>query len=143
MLERTGCDAIMISRGVLGNPWIFRQILVPGTPQPTVAEWRDVLMRHLAYHRDHYGDGKFDIIPFRKHLLWYTSGFPGMRRLREELNTVDHPDRIVELVDTCLDRLDPATRRYEANREPMAEDAMSARYRSAGTPAGKSAQVVS
>ena len=131
MIERTGCDAVMISRGVLGNPWIFEQILNPGTPQPSVMEWRSVLMRHLAYHCEHYGTGKFDIIPFRKHLMWYTSGFPGMRRLRDNLHAVEHPDTIVELVDMCLQGIDPNTRRYESNtpRNAIATSPMLARYK--------------
>jgi nifR3 family TIM-barrel protein len=118
MMERTGCDAVMISRGVLGNPWIFEQILNPAAEQPTVREWRCVLMRHLAYHCEHYGTGPLDIIPFRKQLLWYTSGFPGMRRLRDNLGAVNHPDIITEMVDQCLADTDPDTRRYASSAIP-------------------------
>ena len=113
MVERTGCDGVMVGRGALGNPWIFEQILNPELPQPTIIEWREVLLRHLAYHSEHCGDDPLNVKPFRKHLLWYTSGFPGMRRLRESLNTIDHADRILELVDETVDLLDPETRRFD------------------------------
>jgi len=113
MVRRTGCDAVLISRGVLGNPWIFKQILHPATPQPTVTEWRQVVTRHLEYHGEHFGTGKYAVIPFRKHLLWYTAGFPGMRRLRENLNRMDQMEAIIERVDECLRQIDPDTRRFE------------------------------
>jgi len=129
MIEKTGCDAVMVSRGALGNPWVFEQILRPGTPQPTVLEWRRVLMRHLAYHCEHYGDKPFAILPFRKQLLWYTSGFPGMRQLRDSLGAIEHKDRIIELIDLCLKELDPETRRYATQAQPDAVAAsLSERY---------------
>jgi tRNA-dihydrouridine synthase B len=136
MLERTGCDGLMISRGVLGNPWIFAQILTPGTPQPTVAAWRRVLMRHLGYHSEHFGTDAISTAPFRKHLLWYASGFPGMRRLRERLARLNHPDEIFELLDDALKQIDPETRRFTptARARPEPSDPAVGRFLRASDP---------
>ncbi len=76
MREETGCDAVMISRGALGNPWIFRSVLEERTAHPTLEEWGDVVLRHLDYQEAHYGDTELAAIMMRKHLLWYIKGYP-------------------------------------------------------------------
>ncbi len=76
MREITSCDAVMISRGALGNPWIFKEILDGQPADPTMEEWLDVVMRHLSYHEEHYGDNQLSAVLTRKHLLWYIKGFP-------------------------------------------------------------------
>jgi len=116
MVWQTGCDAVLVSRGSLGNPWVFRQILVPGTPHPTPIEWREVLMRHLGYHLEHYGESEHAVAMFRKHLLWYVGGFRNMRRLRGDLTVVRTSAEIARLVDRCLEELDPAARRFESDQ---------------------------
>jgi tRNA-dihydrouridine synthase B len=89
MVEATDCDAVLVSRGALGNPWIFRQILEPGSGHPTVREWREVVLRHLDYIRECYGDDLINAIRFRKHLLWYVSGFPQSKKMRPILVAVN------------------------------------------------------
>lgn len=93
MRDETGCDAVMISRGALGNPWIFRDILSGATRHPTLAEWGDVVLRHLDYQESHYGDTELAAITMRKHLLWYIKGFPFNKVLGEQ---VGHITRIEE-----------------------------------------------
>ncbi|MBU0679177.1 MAG: tRNA-dihydrouridine synthase [Verrucomicrobia bacterium] len=88
MHEKTACDAVMVSRGALGNPWIFREILT-GQRGTSMGEWLEILFRHLDYHEAHYGESPHTALTARKHLLWYTTGFPEMRRLRSELSTVE------------------------------------------------------
>lgn len=119
MHARTGCDVVLLSRGALGNPWLFGHILAPETPQPTPAEWRAVLLRHLAYHLEYHGENPHTLAMFRKHLLWYVAGFPNMRRLRGTLSTVNDPDHLVRLVDECLETIDPASRRFSADQKPL------------------------
>lgn len=81
MREETGCDAVMISRGALGNPWIFREVLEERAAHPTLEEWGDVVLRHLDYQEEHYGDTERAAIMSRKHLLWYGKGFPYNKEL--------------------------------------------------------------
>ena len=88
MLERTGCDAVMISRGALGNPWVFEDVLGRRSDPPTIEEWRAVVLRHLAYHAECYPAGPLAAVLFRKHLLWYLHGFPGARKMRDLCSTI-------------------------------------------------------
>ncbi len=81
MRDETGCDAVMISRGALGNPWIFREVLEERIAHPTLEEWGDVVLRHLDYQEAHYGDTELAAIMMRKHVLWYIKGFPCNKEL--------------------------------------------------------------
>lgn len=92
MQQDTGCDGVMVSRGALGNPWIFREILNEQTFYPSFAEWLDLVMRHLDYHEAHYGETLTAAALMRKHLLWYAKGYPGIKALREHLNRVESLD---------------------------------------------------
>ena len=66
----TGVDGLMVSRGALGNPWIFRELHGhPGTP--TLEEWLALVLRHLDYQRQTYGETGTGAVCMRKHLLWY------------------------------------------------------------------------
>jgi nifR3 family TIM-barrel protein len=115
MVDETGCDGILISRGSLGNPWIFRQILDDDERQPNAAEWADIVLRHIDYHRDFYGEGHYAAVRFRKHLLWYVGGFPGSRHLRGELGLVDSMAECRERISRYADTLPPDLPRYADN----------------------------
>lgn len=117
MLAETGCDAIMISRGALGNPWIFRQILSGDPAEPDVAEWEAVVLRHVAYHEEHHGDTDLAARLIRKHLIWYASGFPNSNRLRMEIVRVTTLGAARELVREFVSGL-PATLRRHATGRP-------------------------
>lgn len=112
MVEKTGCDGVMVSRGCLGNPWIFDQILHEHDQQPTVAEWLELVLRHAEYHRDFYSEGHYAAIRFRKHLLWYVSGFPGSRALRNEISQVNSMAEVRERLLQYAETLPPELRRY-------------------------------
>ena len=59
MIRRTGVDGLMVSRGALGNPWIFAELTRPDFQQPTLAEWLDGVLRHFDYHAQYYGDTEY------------------------------------------------------------------------------------
>jgi tRNA-dihydrouridine synthase B len=82
MLRVTGVDGVMVSRGALGNPWLFRE-LKGGTARVTLTEWHEVVHQHLRWQQETYGDRGAGPICMRKHLLWYLKGWPGVRRVRE------------------------------------------------------------
>lgn len=88
MVRETGCQGVMLSRGTLGNPWIFEEVLGRRTKPPTLAEWGEVVLRHLAYHEAHYGDNELSARLTRKHLIWYASGYPHSHRLRAQFSHV-------------------------------------------------------
>ena len=90
MMERTGCDAVMIARGALGNPWIFREAsaLWKGeeTPDfPTNEERIEMLIRHLNLIAENKGDN-VAVREIRKHIGWYVKGMRGASALKREVN---------------------------------------------------------
>jgi len=93
MLEETGCDAVMIGRGALGRPWIFRQIADflhtrQTPPEPPVQEKFDVLLWHLAEEIKLHGDRR-GLLRMRRHMGWYVRGLPGAAELRRRLMMLD------------------------------------------------------
>ena len=93
MLKETGCDGIMIARGARGNPWIFQQIkeyLVSGVekPKPGFQEVMDMIIRHAKLAIEYKGEYT-GIREMRKHVAWYTVGFPGSAKLRNRVNEME------------------------------------------------------
>ncbi len=94
MVAETGCDAVMVGRAALGNPWIFQamrgELLSPAGPAaarsfagPSPSARRTLILRHgEELHRRHGDDG---IREMRKHLAWYSRGIPGATAFRAEL----------------------------------------------------------
>lgn len=113
MTAATGCDGVMVSRGALGNPWIFRALAGRGPEDPTVAEWEETVLRHLAYHAEHYGDTELAARLTRKHLLWYASGFPHVHHVREVCNAVATMDEARRAVSEFARALPGDLRRGE------------------------------
>lgn len=106
MLASTGCDGLMVGRGALGNPWIFRDIRLAiesgGTADipPVSAEERNaVILRHARAVID--AKGPHGIVELRKHLPFYIPGGYGSAKLRARLATVSSLEEIGEiLLDT-------------------------------------------
>lgn len=102
-LEISGCDGVLIARGALGNPWIFKrfnEIAAGKTPEPVTLDERiRVVKLHLALHIEQYGDGS--VTTFRKHLSWYFKGLPHVKSHREKMMTV----KTREELETVLDEI--------------------------------------
>jgi nifR3 family TIM-barrel protein len=113
MVRRTHCDAVMVSRGSLGNPWIFAFIQDEQRPEPNLEEWCDVVMRHLDYHQDFYGEDPYAVVLTRKHLLWYAKGFPEIKRFRDRMSRVKTLDEARSLVREYAATFPGTLRRYE------------------------------
>ena len=96
MLETTGCDFVMIGRGALGNPWIFRELL--GGPPATPEERRELVLEHLGAHMDFVGEPLAAVRSFRKHLAWYAHGLHGAAVFRSEVNRLDSPEEVRDAV---------------------------------------------
>ncbi|MBX9703272.1 MAG: tRNA dihydrouridine synthase DusB [Silvanigrellaceae bacterium] len=112
MRSYTQCDAVMVSRGALGNPWIFKEILQASPFQPHFEEWLDLVLRHLEYQKEYFGNTRIAAILFRKHLLWYAKGFPNMRALRERLNSVQSLEEAQEILKSYAQCAPKALRRF-------------------------------
>ncbi|MEE0691825.1 MAG: tRNA dihydrouridine synthase DusB [Lachnospiraceae bacterium] len=103
MLEETGCDAVMVGRAVRGNPWLFREIrsyLEDGTllERPSKDEVRAMMLRHARMQIEYKGE-YIGIREMRKHISWYTAGYPGSAKLRGEINLVDSYEELERLLE--------------------------------------------
>lgn len=104
MIEETGADGIMIGRAARGNPWIFGQIrdyLETGViPQkPSLEEVREMMLRHARMQLECKGEYT-GIREMRKHVAWYTAGYPNSARLRAKINEVESYDELTELLQS-------------------------------------------
>ena len=102
MIEDTGCDGVMLARGALGNPWIYREVeqyLETGTvpPPPTTAERAEVLREHFRCQRELYGD-TIACHVIRRVVHWFVKGSPGAAQLREKGSHIETPEQFEELV---------------------------------------------
>ncbi len=102
MLEKTGCDGIMIGRAARGNPWLFGEIrtyLESGglQPRPSKEEVRAMMLRHARMQIEYKGD-YIGIREMRKHISWYTAGYPGSAKLRGAINLVETYEELERLL---------------------------------------------
>ena len=79
MMRETGCDGVVVGRGCLGRPWLFRSLDrafagLPDDPQPTLGEVAAVMRRHAGLMAAWLGEDK-GCREFRKHVSWYLKGF--------------------------------------------------------------------
>lgn len=103
MMSETGCDAVMIGRASLGNPWLFRDVLsfLAGRGQetgPTLDDRQAMIIRHLEKEMDYCGNA-IGLRSFRKHLLWYTKGLSGGASLRQMLGHIQDKETLVKVLD--------------------------------------------
>jgi tRNA-dihydrouridine synthase B len=112
LMDATSCDAVMVSRGALGNPWVFTEILAERSVSPTLAEWLEVVLEHVALHETHYGGGRTAAVLMRKHLLWYAKGFPGVKSLRDAFNVIEDLNVARDLLRGYAAKHAPSTLRF-------------------------------
>lgn len=103
MFELTHCNGIMLARGTRGNPWIFEQIkayLEHGIilPKPGFVEVREMIIRHAAMSVEYKGEFT-GIREMRKHVAWYTTGYPDSARLRNRVNEIENMEDLRNLLE--------------------------------------------
>ena len=111
MVAQTGCDGVVVGRGCLGRPWLFRDLADAfagrdPSPGPTMGEVADVMREHARLLVDWFGDERPSMLAFRKHAGWYTRGFRGSATLRERLMRVDSLVALDEVL-SGVDRDEP------------------------------------
>jgi nifR3 family TIM-barrel protein len=93
MMRQTGCRGVVVGRGCLGRPWLFRDladVFAGREPQdpPRFGEIAEIMCEHARLLACWQGE-RAGLRAFRKHATWYTKGFPGSTRLRERLIAID------------------------------------------------------
>ncbi|RMF62010.1 MAG: tRNA dihydrouridine synthase DusB [Calditrichaeota bacterium] len=114
MMRQTGCDGVVIGRGCLGRPWLFRDLVDvfegrEPQPPPNLGEVADIMLRHARLLSDWFGEGRA-VRMFRKHCTWYMRDFKSAKHLRLKLVQTTTL-RELELVLRELDRDEPFPRR--------------------------------
>jgi nifR3 family TIM-barrel protein len=95
MKQHTGCDAVMIARAAIGNPWIFQG---KDLPQVTLAEKSKLIQRHLQLMLEFYGEER-GLILFRKHVVKYVRGLAHIAQVKTKLVTCTRPEEFIELMN--------------------------------------------
>ncbi|MGN0733883.1 MAG: tRNA dihydrouridine synthase DusB [Emergencia sp.] len=102
MMDETGCDFVMVGRGALGNPWIFRELTacwkgeeIP--PAPTVDEKKTVMIEHFQMMKLLKGEYAA-VREMRKHVGWYIKGMPGSAAFRGRVNQICEADELVAAI---------------------------------------------
>ena len=103
LLDHAGCDGVMIGRGAQGNPWIFREIttyletgVIPKRPTPE--QVKETVLRHARLQLQYKGEYT-GVREMRKHLAWYTVGYPNSARFRQMINSVESMEELMESVE--------------------------------------------
>jgi tRNA-dihydrouridine synthase B len=111
----TGCDAVMIGRAAIGNPWIFQR---KDFADVTFAERAALIRRHLAAMLDFYGP-RLGIVLFRKHVVRYIRGVPYATDVRLDLLTCNTADEFIDLFSQWEERYERGE--YYGTAEDAAE----------------------
>ena len=107
MVEQTGCAGVVVGRGCLGRPWLFRDLAAAFAGEtvqalPTLGEVAAVMRRHAELLCEQYGETR-GCVEFRKHIAWYLKGFAAGGAMRASLGQVSS----LAVLDELLADLDP------------------------------------
>jgi len=103
MMDGTGCDGVAIGRAARGNPFIFKDMVdyfEKGSYEgkPELKELSKLIKRHVLMEVDHKGEYTA-IREMRKHIAWYTTGYPGSAAIRRRVNEIENLDEMLEFLD--------------------------------------------
>ncbi len=104
MLDETFCDAVMIGRGILGNPWLIKQCvdyLNQGIEpnQVTIQDKCDMMLKHLDYLLQ-YKNERTAILEMRSHVAWYLKGIPNTADFKKEVFKTENKEDLKKLILT-------------------------------------------
>lgn len=114
LINTTNCDGIMVARGVLGNPWLIRNLVNAlnddSTKQackifePTPVQRLDMLKKHIKLLNKELPE-KLTVLEMRKHAAWYIKGLKNSSEMRCRINTIDNLDLLCEVLDKFIKSL--------------------------------------
>ncbi len=104
MLEETNCDFIMIGRGVLGNPWLVKEIINNKKEDITTQDRINMCKKHLNYLLEIKTE-KIAILEMRTHSAWYFKGVPDSNTLKKEINDAKTKKQFIQIIDNYLHNL--------------------------------------
>ena len=104
LMEVSGCDGVLLGRGALGNPWVYRQIErelsgAPPESAPGIGEKKRVLFHHIELQCRYE---KFPVGPLRRIISWYFKETPGVAQFRDAINHADSVDEMRALIERAF-----------------------------------------
>ena len=100
-LEESGADGVMIGRGAMGNPWLFSRTLAllegKRVPEPDAGERINMILTHYAL-LEGWKPRHIAVREMRKHIAWYLHGLRGATKLRVQINTMQDPEQVKDLL---------------------------------------------
>jgi len=111
MLSATGADGVVVGRGCLGRPWLFRDLVDafagrPVRPAPDLGQVLAVLLEHAALLAEWFGERR-GIVELRKHAGWYLTGYPVGGEVRRRFATVSTIDEVASLAGALDSSVQP------------------------------------
>ena len=109
MLSYTGCDAIMIGRGVLGNPWLMKEIITyldtgKIIAKPSYEDKINMCFHHLDYLLK-LKDERVAVLEMRSHAAWYLKGLPGAQSVKNEIFRTKTSEELKNILNNYLKEL--------------------------------------
>lgn len=109
MFEYTGCDAIMVGRGALGNPWLIKELVYyfekdVVLKKPTYEEKIEMCLKHLNYLLKTKNE-KIAVLEMRSHISWYLKGIPNNIVVKEQIFKATTVDEIEKILNSYLKNL--------------------------------------
>ena len=106
MMEYTGCDAVMIGRGALGNPWLIRDIVNffdnrKEIPKPSYEDKISMCIRHLDYLLE-FKCEKVAVLEMRSHISWYLKGMPGIMEVKNNVFKTKNSEELKKILSNYL-----------------------------------------
>lgn len=103
MFEKTGCDGIMIGRGAIGNPWIFKNIIYylktgENIEDISIEEKHNIIKEHFLLEIDEKGEYT-GVREFRKHLSAYTKNLANSSKFRSKINSLESKDEVIKAIN--------------------------------------------
>ena len=106
MWRETGCDGVMIGRGAMQNPWLFRQTAARLRGEEdgpvTLEDRREMILRHFRLLKD-LEEGRFALHKMRTFSGWYTHGLPNGKHLRQKISSLGTVDDFIQEVEIFFD----------------------------------------
>ena len=108
MLDETNCDLVMIGRGILGNPWLIKEInyyleTEKELDKPTNIEKIDMCLKHFHYLLD-FESEKQAVLEIRSHVGWYLKGINGAKEIKEQIYKTKNVKEIEQLIKSLKEQ---------------------------------------